>query len=200
MVWWFYKFYKVELSKVVSHDFDTAESFFTKITRHKEKWLSNSSYNPHQNSTKSHLKIISRTLDTFATKYENILLPGNFNACADDETMKDFHSSYGLHSLNKQPICFKHPEITSCIDLILTNKAKSLRSTCALETGSSDCYRMTISVTKMHFRKLSQVISYRTFKKFENRGLWILYNQLLKVKVTTMLKILTYFLTFVRRT
>ena len=104
--------------------------FFTEITLHKEKWLSNSSYNPHKNSTKNHLKIISRTLDTFTTKYKNILLPGNFNACADDETMKNFRSSYGLHCLNKQPTCYKHPEISSCIDLILTNKPKFFQSTC----------------------------------------------------------------------
>ena len=142
--------------------------FFIEITLHKEKWLSNSSYNPHKNSTKNHLKIISRTLDTFTNKYKNILLPGNFNACADDETMKNFRSSYDLHSLNKQPTCYKHPEISSCIDLILTNKAKSLQSTCALETGSFDCYRMTISVIKMHFPKLPHGISYRAFKKFEN--------------------------------
>ena len=83
--------------------------FFIEITLHKEKWLSNSSYNPHKNSTENHLKIISRTLDTFTTKYKNILLPGNFNACADDETMKNFRSSYGLHSLKKQPTCYKNP-------------------------------------------------------------------------------------------
>ena len=142
--------------------------FFIEITLHKEKWLSNSSYNPHKNSTKNHLKIISRTLDTLTTKYDSILLPGNLNACADDETMKNFCSSYGLHSLNKQPTCYKHPQISSHIDLILTNKAKSLQSTWALEAGSSDCYRMTISVIKMHFPKLPQVISYRAFKKFEN--------------------------------
>ena len=63
----------------------------------------------------------------------------------------------------------KHPDISSCIDLILTNKGKSFQSICALEAGSSDCCRMTISVIKMHFRKLPQVISYRGFKKFENK-------------------------------
>ena len=62
----------------------------------------------------------------------------------------------------------KYSEISSCIDLILTNKAKSFQSACALETGASDCYRMTISVIKMNFHKLVQVISYRGFKKFEN--------------------------------
>ena len=78
--------------------------------------------------------------------------------------MKNFRSSYGLHSLKKQPTCYKHTEISSCIDLILTNKAKFFESTC-LETGSSDCYRMTISVIKMHFRELPQAISYRDSKK-----------------------------------
>ena len=68
--------------------------------------LINCSYNPHKNSIKNNLEIISRTLDTFTTKYENILLLG----CADDETMKSVCSSHGLHSLIKQPTCFKTPE------------------------------------------------------------------------------------------
>ena len=126
------------------------------------------------------------------------MLPGNFNTCTYDETMKNFCSSYGLHSPNKQQT-YKNPKICSCIDMILTNKAKSFQSTCALETGSSDCYRKTISRIKVHFRKLAQVISYRGFKHLKMRGLWILYNQLLKVKITIMLKSLTYFLTSVRR-
>ena len=82
--------------------------------------------------------------------------------------MKIFRSSYGLRSLNKQLTCNKHSEISSCIDLILTNKVKSFQSASALKTGSSDCYRMTISVIKMHFRKLPQVMSNRAFKKFDN--------------------------------
>ena len=141
-------------AKVLSHDFPTAESFFVEIILHKKKWLINCSYNPHKNSIKNHLELISRTLDIFTTKYENILLLGDFNACADDETMKSFCSSYGLHSLIKQSTCYKNPENPSCIDLILTNKAKSFQSTCVMETGLSDFHRMTISVLKMHFRKL----------------------------------------------
>ena len=80
--------------------------------------------------------------------------------------MKDFCSSYRLKSLIKQPTCFKNP---CCIDLILTNKPESFRSTCVIETGLSDFYRMTLSVLKMHFCKLPpNVISYKEFKKFEN--------------------------------
>ena len=60
------------------------------ITLHKKKWLSHCSYILHENSIKNHLEIINRTLDTFNTKYKNILISGNFNVYADVETMKNF--------------------------------------------------------------------------------------------------------------
>ena len=112
-------------AKVLSNDFPTPESFFVEIILHKKKWLINCSYNPHKNSIKNHLEFISKTLDIFTTKYENNLLLGDLNKCADDEALKSFCRSYGLHSLIKQPSCYKNPENLSCIDLILTNKTKS---------------------------------------------------------------------------
>ena len=128
-------------TKILSHDFPSAESFFVEIILHKKKRLINCSYNPHKNNIKYHLETISRTLDTFSTKYENVLLLGDF-----DEAMKNFCSSYCLNSLIKQPTCFKNPENPSCIDLILTNKTRSFQSACVVETGLSDFHRMTISV------------------------------------------------------
>ena len=68
--------------------------------------------------------------------------------------MKSFCESYNLTNLIKQPTCFKNLEKTSSIDLILTNRPKSFQTTCVIETGLSDFYRMTASVIKMHFRKL----------------------------------------------
>ena len=63
----------------------------------------------------------------------------------------------------------KNPENPSCIDLILTNKPRSFQTKCVIETGLSDFHRMTISVLKMHFRKIPpNVINYRDFKKFDN--------------------------------
>lgn len=60
--------------------------------------------------------------------------------------------------------------IPSCIDLILTNKAKSFQSADVTVTGLPNCYRMTISALKMHFRKLPQnVISYRNLKNENER-------------------------------
>ena len=43
--------------------------------------------------TKNHLEITSKALDAFSTKYENIILLGNFNVFVDDETMRNFCSS-----------------------------------------------------------------------------------------------------------
>ena len=108
--------------------------------------------------------------------------------------------SYGLHSLIKQPTCYKNPENPSCIDLILKNKAKSFQSTCVIETWLSNFHRMTISVLKMHFRKLPpKVISYRDIKKFGNERFMNSLQSALIVKIVTMLKILNYFLTSVMR-
>ena len=83
--------------------------------------------------------------------------------------MKNFCNSYSLKSLIKQPTCYKKPENPSCIDLILTDKPRSFQSTCVIETGLSDFHRMTVSVLKMHFRKLPpKIIRYRDYKSFEN--------------------------------
>ena len=41
----------------------------------------NCSYNPNKNNIKNHVETISRTSDAFSTKYKNILLLGDFNAC-----------------------------------------------------------------------------------------------------------------------
>ena len=67
-------------AKVLCHNFRFAESFFyRKINLHKQKWFLNCSYNPRKNNIIKHLELISRSLDTFSTKYENIILLGNFN-------------------------------------------------------------------------------------------------------------------------
>ena len=87
-------------AKVLSHNFPLAENFFVAIILYKKKWLTNCSSNPNYNNMKNHLEAISKTLDAFSTKYENILLLDDFNACADDEIIKYFCSSYCLKSLS----------------------------------------------------------------------------------------------------
>ena len=68
---------------------------------HKKECLINCSYNSKKNNIKNHLEMISKALDTFYTKYENIILLGDFNVCPDDETMGNFCNSCNLNSLIK---------------------------------------------------------------------------------------------------
>ena len=100
------------LAKFLSHNFPSAESFFIDINLHKKKWLINCSYNPHKSNIGKHLDIINRLLDTLSTKYENIVLTGDFKACVDDETFCKFCS---LHGLIKQPTCFKIPRTLAAL-------------------------------------------------------------------------------------
>ena len=105
-------------AKILNHDFPSAENVFVEIKLHKKKWLINCSHNPNKNNIKNHLEIVNKALDSFTTKYENIILLGDFNVCVDDETMRNFCNCYSLNSHIKQPICIKNPENPSCIALI----------------------------------------------------------------------------------
>ena len=115
-------------AKVIDCDFPHAESCFVEINLHKKKWLINCSYNPHKNNIGSHLNVITKALDTYYGKYENVVFLGEFNAGIEETTMKYFCESYNLTNLIKQPTCFKNLEKPSCIDL-LTNRPKSFQST-----------------------------------------------------------------------
>ena len=72
-------------AKLLSHDFLSAENFFLEINLYKKKWLISCSYNSHKSSIGKHLDIIGKSLDALSTKYENIVLLDDFNACVDDE-------------------------------------------------------------------------------------------------------------------
>ena len=150
-------------------DFLTAERFYAEVILHKKKWRINCSYNPHKNNICTHLEVVTKTLDSYYSKYENVIFLGDFNAGVLETPMTSFCESYNLKSIIKQPTCFDNPDKPSCIDLILTNRPKSFQSTCVIETGLSDFYRMTVTVLKMHFRKLPpKVITYRNFSNYDN--------------------------------
>ena len=59
-------------ARVLSRKFPSVESFFVEIILNKKKWLINCSYNPNKNNIKNYVETISKTLDAFSTKYENI--------------------------------------------------------------------------------------------------------------------------------
>ena len=55
-----------------------------------------------------------------------------------------------------------------CIDLVLTNRNRSVQKTTTVETGLSDFHKMVVTVLKTTFPKQgSIVINYRNYKKYD---------------------------------
>ena len=68
-----------------------------------------------------------------------------------------------------KPTCYKNPDRSSHIDLILTNCSRSFQNSCVIETGLSDFYKMVVTVMKTTSRKLEpRIVYYRDFKYFCN--------------------------------
>ena len=71
-----------------------------------------------------------------------------------------------------QPTCYKNPDKSTCIDLILTNCPGSFQNSCVIETGLSDFHKMTATVMKTSYQKIEpRVINYRDYESFFNEGL-----------------------------
>ena len=65
------------------------EAFYVELTIRKKKWLLCCSYNPNKTFITKHLAEIGRNRDLFSSKY-NLILLGDFNSEACDQTMTDF--------------------------------------------------------------------------------------------------------------
>ena len=50
---------------------------------------------------------VSKNLDKIMSKYENILILGDFNSAMPEEAMKEFCKLYDLEILIKEPTCYK---------------------------------------------------------------------------------------------
>ena len=83
--------------------------------------------------------------------------------------MSEFLNMYSLKNLVAQKTCFKTPENSSCIDLILTNCSRSFQNTSVFETGLSDFHKLVFTVLKQYYPKQKpKVVLYRKYKSFRN--------------------------------
>ena len=105
------------------------------------RWLVVVGYNPHKDKIKAFLDKISKEVDKFVPKYENLLMLGDWNSTVSENDMAGFCEMYNLENLIKEPTCFKSDENPSSIDIILTNKKASFQNTTTVETGLSDFHK-----------------------------------------------------------
>ena len=72
------------------------EAIIIEINLWKRKWLLCGNYNPHEGRISYHLKNISKLLDFYLPKYDNILLQGDFNCEGKTNFMNDFLCTIAL--------------------------------------------------------------------------------------------------------
>ena len=83
--------------------------------------------------------------------------------------MKNFCQIYGCKNIVKDKTCFRNPINPTCIDLIITNRPKSIQDSEAIETGLSDFHKMSFTVMKVFYNKQNpKIIQYRKHKGFSN--------------------------------
>ena len=108
------------------------------------------------------LNSLTKTIDVFGDKYYNYLIMGDFNLESGNTILTNFLDSNNLTNLIKTNTCFKGKG--SSIDLILTNRKYSLKST-SYEMGLSDRHHMIYTMLKSSFVNIEpKQLNYRDFK------------------------------------
>jgi len=66
------------------------ECLLTEITISKRKWLLIGFYNPQKSTIALNIGILERNLSHYLTKYENVIILGDFNSEVQEEVIKTF--------------------------------------------------------------------------------------------------------------
>ena len=77
------------------------ESLFIELNLQNTKVLTNCSYNRHKSEIKKHYRALRNFLDSHSSKYEKMLILGDFNVEIEDANMTSFGENYNLKSLIK---------------------------------------------------------------------------------------------------
>ena len=103
---------------------------------------------------------LNNSLCNIARKYEKILIIRDLNINFDNLKKGDTHShlsdlcdTFSLSNFVNGVTCIKSQNSTS-IDVMLTNRPRSFHNNSLIETGLSDCHKMTVFVFRAFFTKL----------------------------------------------
>ena len=103
--------------------------------------------------------------DFYFNHYDNKVILGDFNLKPTDPLLMTFLNEHDLINLIKNNTCFEGEG--SCIDLILTNRKFSFKTSTSFETGLSDHHHLTYSKLKTTFHKEeTKTLIYRNYKTF----------------------------------
>ena len=98
---------------------DHFEGFLLKLILQKSSFFC--SYDANKNNIKFHLDILGKALDLLTTRYDSMILMGDFNSEPNEANVQNFLNLYHLEDLIQEKTYFKNTGNPSWIDLILTN-------------------------------------------------------------------------------
>ena len=110
-------------------------------------------YNPKTEHISGFLGHLSKGIDNYISKYDNILILRDLNAEITNEAMTEFCQMYNLKNIIKEPTCYKNPNNPSSIDVILTNRKWNFSNSITIETGLSDHHKIILTVLKTYIKK-----------------------------------------------
>ena len=148
---------------------DDIEGVFFEINLRKTKWLLFGTYHPPSQSDDYYFDSVSKALDLYYGDYDKFLLTGDFNAEDTEPRLASFLDQYDARNIVKLKTCFKSIENLSCVDLLITNSYRSFQHTQTISTGLSDFHKMSITVLKTKYEKMSaREVNYRDYKNFND--------------------------------
>ena len=85
-----------------------------------------------------------------------------------EPNLASFCTVYNFKSLISKSTCYKNPDNSSCIDLILTNCPNYFQNSSTFQTGLSDFHKLILTLFKSEIpQQRPNIISYR--KRFDSQ-------------------------------
>ena len=85
------------------------EGFVVELNLKRKKWLLCCSYNPKFSIISFHAIKLGENLGTLTSKYDNIILLGDFNTEPTDTALSNYYEVYNFKNLIKDKTCLKNP-------------------------------------------------------------------------------------------
>ena len=143
------------------------ETIFLEVNVQSSKWLFVGCYKPPSQNEEFFISNLSKTINVFSAKYDNILLMGDFNLTIAKKHLEKLLNIFNLKSLISSPPCFQSIN-PMCIDLILTNQEDLSSNSNTWEVGISDHHHLVSTMLNKQILKGStKTLYYRDYKKFE---------------------------------
>ena len=132
---------RISRAKNITTEIDSlTETIFLEVNIQSSKRLFVGCYKPPSQNEEFFISNLSKTVNAFSTKYDNILLMGDFNLSIENKHLEELLNLFNLKSLISSP---------TCIDLLLANQEDLFSNSNTCEVGISDHhYLVSIMLNK----------------------------------------------------